>query len=82
MAQLIVRIPRMRPIRDCGAERGGMRLTGGLGSEISNLFARVGLEADVPELHGYSLSVSKMRSGYYRGKRDPGSYASAYRIGK
>ena len=29
--------------------------TGGLGTEISSLFAKVGLEADIPELHGYKI---------------------------
>ena len=26
---------------------------GGLGTEIASLFAKVGLEEDIPELHGY-----------------------------
>jgi plasmid stability protein len=29
--------------------------TGGLGSEISSLFAKVGLDADIPELRGYQV---------------------------
>jgi plasmid stability protein len=28
---------------------------GGLGTEISSLFAKVGLEADIPELRGYKV---------------------------
>jgi plasmid stability protein len=28
---------------------------GGLGTEISSLFAKVGLEADIPELRGYKI---------------------------
>ena len=29
--------------------------TGGLGTEIARLFAKVGLEADIPELRGYKI---------------------------
>ena len=29
--------------------------TGGLGTEISSLFAKVGLETDIPELRGYTI---------------------------
>jgi plasmid stability protein len=29
--------------------------TGGLGSELSSLFAKVGLESDIPELRGSSI---------------------------
>jgi plasmid stability protein len=28
---------------------------GGLGTEISSLFANIGLEADIPELRGYEI---------------------------
>jgi antitoxin FitA len=28
---------------------------GGLGTEIARLFAKVGLEADIPELHGHRI---------------------------
>ncbi len=29
--------------------------SGGLGTEIARLFAKVGLEADIPELRGYKI---------------------------
>ena len=28
---------------------------GGLGTEIASLFAKVGLDEDIPELHGYEI---------------------------
>ena len=31
--------------------------TGGLGKEIAGLFAKVGLEADIPELRGYKAQA-------------------------
>jgi plasmid stability protein len=30
--------------------------TGGLGTEISSLFAKTGLESDIPELRGHSIT--------------------------
>jgi len=29
--------------------------TGGLGREVAGLFSKVGLEADIPELHGHEI---------------------------
>jgi plasmid stability protein len=31
----------------------------GLGSEISRLFSKVGLDADIPELHGHQINPAK-----------------------
>ncbi len=34
--------------------------TGGLGTEISSLFAKVGLETDIPELRGYTIDPASV----------------------
>jgi plasmid stability protein len=36
--------------------------TGGLGKEIAGLFAKVGLEADIPELRGHKLKPFDLES--------------------
>jgi plasmid stability protein len=36
--------------------------TGGLGKEIAGLFAKVGLEADIPELRGHELKLFDLES--------------------
>ena len=33
--------------------------SGGLGTEISRLFAKIGLSEDVPELHGHAVAPAK-----------------------
>ena len=35
--------------------------SGGLGTEISRLFARAGLSEDVPELHGYAITPAEFK---------------------
>ncbi len=41
-------------LRDCVKQEGHYP-TANLGTEISALFRGIGLEADIPELHGYGL---------------------------
>jgi plasmid stability protein len=36
--------------------------SGGLGKEIAGLFTKVGLEADIPELRGYTIKSSEFDS--------------------
>jgi plasmid stability protein len=33
--------------------------SGGLGTEISRLFAKIGLSEDVPELHGHAITPAE-----------------------
>lgn len=44
----------VRDILRNAAHEGGIP-SGGLGTEISNLFAKAGLESDIPELRGHKL---------------------------
>jgi antitoxin FitA len=41
-------------LRDALKEEGAQ--TGGLGTEIASLFARIGLDADIPELRGHVIT--------------------------
>ena len=39
--------------------RSAMAEEGGLGTEISRLFAKAGLSEDIPELHGYAITPAE-----------------------
>lgn len=44
-------------LRDAVKEEAGP--TRGLGTEIASLFAKSGLKADIPELHGYKINPAR-----------------------
>ena len=44
------------------AVKGEEAPAGGLGTEVASLFAKVGLEEEVPELHGHEIKPTAFRS--------------------